>query len=156
MGASNGSVARLVFKHVVRGNLGELSLDGQMLSVLMNLDGKKDLGQVGLELNIDLIAIRPIIAKLLYFKLIKKIEVIPDVVDQDFISYLISQLSVAVGPIGKIIIEDELDDLGFHGKNFPVLRAAELVNLLSQEIHREDQRIEFKRAMLRKIQDKGY
>ena len=71
MGSSNGSVAGLVFKQVVGGNLGKLSLDGQTLSVLMSLDGKKDLGQVGLERHIDLVAIRPIIAKLLYFKLQK-------------------------------------------------------------------------------------
>ena len=156
MGASNGSVAGLVFKQVVGGKLGNLSLDGQTLSVLMSLDGRKDLGQVGLELNIDLVAIRPIIAKLHYYKLIEKIEITPNVVDQDFLSYLISQLSVAVGPLGKVIVEDELDDLGFHRKNFPSSRAAELINLLSQEIHREDKRIEFKQAMLKKIKEKGY
>ena len=156
MGSSNGSVAGLVFKQVVGSNLGKLSLDGQTLSVLMSLDGKKDLGQVGLELHIDLVAIRPIIAKLLYFKLVEKVDIEPNVIDQNFLSYLISQLSVAVGPLGKIIVEDELNDLGFHQKNFPATRAAELVNLLSQEIHREDKRIAFKQVMLKKIQEKGY
>jgi len=155
-GPSNSSVAGLVFKQVVRGNPGSLSLDGQALNVLMSLDGKKDLGQIGLELNIDLVAIRPIIAKLHYFKLIEKVIITPNVVDQNFLSYLISQLSVAVGPLGKVIVEDELDDLGFHRKNFPAHRAAELINLLSQEIHREDKRIEFKQAMLKKIKEKEY
>jgi len=156
MGSSNGGVAGLVFEQVIQDDLGKLSLDGQMLSVLMNLDGKKNLGQVGMELNIDLSTIRPVIAKLIYFKLIKKVEKTPNVIDRDFLSYLVSRLSVAVGPLGKIIVEDELDDLGFNEKNFPASRAAELVSLLSQEIHREEKRIQFKQAMLKKLKEKGY
>jgi len=156
MSSSGSGVAGLVFKQVIRGDLGKLSLDGQMLNVLMHLDGKKNLGQIGQDLSIDLVAIRPVMAKLLYFKLVEKVEKAPNVIDQDFFSYLISQLSLAVGPLGKIIVEDELDDLGFNEKNFPAPRAAELVGLLSQEIHREDKRIEFKQAMLKKLREKGY
>ena len=71
-------------------------------------------------------------------------------------AFLVSQLSVAIGPLGGIIVEDGLEDLGYTKTNFPTHRTAELVNLLSQEIQREDKRIQFKQVMLKKIKDKGY
>ncbi len=156
MDLSSGGVAGLVFKQVIRGDLGKLSLDGQMLSVLMNLDGKKTLGQVAQQLGINLATIRPIVAKLIKFRLLERVEVAVNVVDQDFISFVISQLSVAIGPLGGIVVEDGLEDLGFTKTNFPTHRTAELVNLLSQEIQREDKRIQFQQVMLKKIKEKKY
>ncbi len=156
MELSSGGVAGLVFKQVIRGDLGKLSLDGQMLSVLMNLDGKKTLGQVAEELGLNLATIRPIVAKLIKFKLLERVELAINAVDQEFISFIISQLSVAIGPLGGIVVEDGLEDLGFTKKNFPTHRTAELINLLSQEIQREDKRIQFKQVMLKKIKEKGY
>ncbi|MDJ0622892.1 MAG: hypothetical protein QNJ17_07990 [Desulfocapsaceae bacterium] len=156
MDLSSGGVAGLVFKQAIRGDLGKLSLDGQMLSVLMSFDGKKTLGQVAQQSGINLGAIRPIVARLIKYKLIEPVETQENVVDQDFMTFLISQLSVAIGPLGGIVVEDGLEDLGYTKTNFPTHRTAELVNLLSQEIQREDKRIQFKQVMLKKIKDKGY
>lgn len=156
MDLSSGGVAGLIFKQAIRGDLGKLSLDGQMLSVLMSLDGKKNLGQVAQHVNLDLATIRPIVAKLIKFKLVERVEAAVKKVDQDFISFLVSQLSVAIGPLGGIVVDDGLEDLGFTKSNFPTSRTAELVNLLSQEIQREDKRIQFKQVMLKKIKEKGY
>jgi len=156
MAESSGGVAGLVFKQVVSDDLGKLSLDGQMLSVLMNLDGKKTLGQVSQKLGLNLSTIRPIVAKLIKLKLLERVEVTADTVDQEFMSFLISQLSIAIGPLGGIIADDGLEDLGFNKTNFPTHRTAELINLLSQEIQREDKRIQFKQVMLKKIKEKGY
>jgi hypothetical protein len=156
MGLSSGGVTGLVFKQAIRGDLGKLSLDGQMLSVLMNFDGKKTLGQVAQDLGLDLAAIKPIAARLIKYKLVERIEVAVNAVDQDFIAHLVSQLSVAIGPLGGIVVEDGLEDMGYTKKNFPIHRTAELVNLLSQEIQREDKRIQFKQVMLKKIKEKGY
>lgn len=156
MDLSSGGVAGLVFKQAIRGDLGKLSLDGQMLSVLMSFDGKKTLGQVAQQSGINLGAIRPIVARLIKYKLIEPVETQENVVDQDFMTFLVSQLSIAIGPLGGIVVEDGLEDLGYTKTNFPTHRTAELVNLLSQEIQREDKRIQFKQVMLKKIKDKGY
>ncbi len=156
MDLSSGGVAGLVFKQAIRGDLGKLSLNGQMLSVLMGFDGKKTLGQVAQQLGLNLATIRPIVAQLLKYKLVERVELAVDAVDQDFISFLISQLSVAIGPLGGIVVEDGLEDLGFSKTNFPTSRTAELINLLSQEIQRDDKRIQFKQVMLKKIKEKGY
>jgi hypothetical protein len=156
MDLSSGGIAAMVFKPVIRGEIGKLSLDGQMLSVLMALDGKKTLGQVAQTAGISLADIRQVITKLLNLRLVESIERAISIVDQEFIDFLISRMSVAIGPLGEIIVEDGLEELGFNKNNFPSLRTAELVNFLSQEIQREDKRIEFKQAMLKKIREKGY
>ena len=156
MDLSSGGVAAMVFKPVIRGEFGQLSLDGQMLSVLMSLDGRKTLGQVAQNAGISLADIRPVITKLINLRLVESIERAVSIVDQEFMDFLIAKMSIAIGPLGEIIVEDGLEELGFNKNNFPSLRTAEVVNFLSQEIQREDKRIEFKQAMLRKIKEKGY
>jgi len=156
MDVSAGGVEGLVFKQAIRGDLGKLSLDGQMLSVLMSFDGKKTLGQVAQNLDLEMTTIKPIVARLIKYKLVERVEPAVDAVDQDFMTFLISQLSVAIGPLGGIVVEDGLEDLGYTKTNLPVHRTAELVNLLSQEIQREEKRMQFKQVMLKKIREKGY
>lgn len=156
MDLSSGGVAAMVFKPVLRGELGKLSLDGQMLSVLMALDGKRTLGQVAQATGVSLVDLRQVITKLMNLKLVESIERAVSIVDKEFIDFLVAKMSIAVGPLGEIVVEDGLEELGFNRNNFPSLRTAELVNFLSQEIQREDKRIEFKQAMLRKIKEKGY
>lgn len=156
MDLPSGGVAGLVFKQAIRGDLGKLSLDGRMLSILMRFDGRKTLAQVAQELGFELDVIKPIVVRLVKHKLVERVEVTVKVIDHDFMAFLISQLSVAIGPLGGIIVEDGLEDLGYGKANFPVDRTAELVNLLSQEIQRQDKRIQFKQIMLKKIKEKGY
>ncbi len=46
MNVTSADIAGMVVKQVIKGDLGKLSLDGQMLNVLISLDGKKTLEQV--------------------------------------------------------------------------------------------------------------
>ncbi len=156
MDLSSGGVAAMVFKPILRGELGQLSLDGQMLSVLMTLDGRMTLEQVAQKVGISLADIRPVITKLTKLRLVETVERAVSIIDQEFIDFLIAKMSIAIGPLGEIIVEDGLEELGFNKNNFPSLRTAELINFLSQEIQREDKRIAFKQAMLGKIREKGY
>jgi hypothetical protein len=156
MELSYGGVASMVFKPVIRGELGQLSLGGQILSVLMALDGEKTLGQVSQKVGINSADIRQAITKLINMRLVESIERAVSIVDQEFIDFLISMMSLAVGPLGEIIVEDGLEELGFNENNFPSRRTTDLVNSLSWEIPREEKRIEFQQVMLRKIREKGY
>ena len=156
MDLSSGDISVLVFKPVVRDDLGNFSLDGHMLSVLMALDGKKTLGEIAQQANLNMATIREAVSKLLDLKLINIIKSDVQVLDNDFISFLVSEMSIAIGPLGEVIVEDGLEDLGYNKTNFPTHRAAELINLLAQEIQRDEKRTEFKQSMVRKIREKGY
>ena len=156
MNLSSGDISVLVFKPVVRDDLGNFSIDGHMLSVLMALDGEKTLGQIARKANLNMATIREAVGKLLELKLIEIIKQDIKALDQDFISFLISEMSLAIGPLGEVIVEDGIEDLGYSKTTFPANRAAELINMLAQEIQRDEKRTEFKQSMVKKIRENGY
>ncbi len=156
MDLSSGDISALVFKPIVKDDLGNFSLDGHMLSVLMALDGKLSLGQVAQRAGLNMANLREAASKLHKLKLIESVERAANIVDKDFIDYLIAELSLALGPLAEVIVEDGVEDLGYTLQNFPTQRAAELINLLAQEIQRDQKQSEFKQNMVRKIKEKGY
>ena len=156
MDVSYGGVAAKVFRTVIPGEVGQVSLGGLMLSVLAALDGRQTLGQVSEKIGISSPDISQAITKLIDMRLVESIERPVCILDREFIDFLVFMMSLAIGPLGTIIVEDWFEDLGFNKHNFPSLRAVDLVNYLSREIPREEKRIEFKEEMLRKIREKGY
>jgi hypothetical protein len=156
MALSSQNVAGLVFKQAIHQDIGQMALNGMMLSILMQFDGKKTLDQVARQVQLNMSTIRPMVSKLLEAKLIEVVNTTVNTVDNDFIGKLISTLSIAIGPLGSIVVEDGLEILGYTARTLPSRQAAELVNLLSREIPREEKRTQFKQAMLQIIREKGY
>jgi hypothetical protein len=156
MDLSSGDISAKVFKPIVKDDLGNFSLDGHMLSVLMALDGKLTLGQIAQKTGLNMANLREAASKLFKLNLIASVESATQRIDQDFVDYLIAELSLAIGPLAEVIVEDGVEDLGYSLQNFPTHRAAELVNLLSQEIQRDEKKSEFKQNMVQKIKAKGY
>jgi hypothetical protein len=151
-----GDISAMVFKPVVKDDFGNFSLDGHMLSVLMALDGKLTIEQVVQKIGLNMVTMREAAAKLQKLNLIAPIEKAVNCVDQDFMDFLIAELSMAIGPVAEVIVEDGLEDLGHTLQNFPTNRIAELINLLAQEIQREGKKSEFKQNMVQKIKEKKY
>lgn len=156
MDVTSGDLSALVFKRVPAQNLGEISLDGQMLSVLMEVDGRQSVGVIAQKLGMTLGAIRPVISGLLELKLIEAGEDALSVLDEEFLAVLRNRLALAVGPIAEVLIEDAAADLGYTPERFPTHRAAELVDLLARQIRRENKMTEFKQDMVNMIREKGY
>ena len=61
-----------------------------------------------------------------------------------------------VGALPYAVLEEEIADLGYDPLKFPSKRAAELIDLVSREIQREDKMTTFKQNMIMKIKEKGY
>jgi hypothetical protein len=156
MDVTTGDLSALVFKRVPAQNIGEFSLDGRMLSVLMEVDGRQNVAAIAKKLGINMGTIRPVISALLDLKLIEAGEDALSVLDPEFLEVLRGELSLAVGPIAEVLIEDAAADLGYTPERFPSHRAAELVDLLARQIRREDKMTSFKQNMVRMIREKGY
>ena len=156
MDLSSAGISTMVFKRLLRDDLGDFSLDQKMLTVFMELDGQKNLAAVARKAGLNMSSMREVISKLLQLKLIEKVEEKILLLDSDFIEYLFGQFSLAVGPIAQVLIEDEIQDLGFTLSQFLSQRVAELVDRLSREIRRDEKKSEFKRNMINKIREKGY
>jgi len=156
MDVTTGDLSALVFKRVSAQNIGEFSLDGRMLSVLMEVNGQQSVAAIAQKLGINMGTIRPVISALLDLKLIEAGEDALSVLDPEFLEVLRGELSLAVGPIAEVLIEDAAADLGYTPERFPSHRAAELVDLLARQIRRKDKMTSFKQNMVRMIREKGY
>jgi len=156
MDISSGDISAMVFRRVVREDAAEYSFDAQMLTLFMELDGKKSLAVISKKKEMKMSAVREATSKLLKIGLIEPVAEAVSVVDSDFMDTLKRELSLAIGPLASILIEDAVNDLGQNLSRFPTRRAAELVESLSHEIQREDKRAAFKQNMVRKMREKDY
>ena len=156
MDFASSEMSSTVFKRIVRDDIGKFPLDRQMLAVFMELDGKAPLNLVAQRTGLNMSTIREIIAKLMQNGLVEKEKQKIVVLDNDFFEYLMAQLSLAVGPIAQVLIEDEVENLGYELSQFPGHRVDELIEKLAQEIRREEKKNIFLKKMTMKIREKNY
>jgi len=153
---SSGDISSIIYKRKVRDDLGDFSLDGQTLLILLKLDGKAALGALAGKTGLNMGTIREMISKLLKLGLIEKVEkeVIP--VDSDFFRNLLDEFALAIGPIAGVLIEDQVQALGHDVNSFPGYLVTELVDRLAGEISREEKKTIFIKNMVDIIRAKGF
>lgn len=156
MDVLSGNISSMIFKQMVTGGMGDITLDSGLLNVFMELDGKKNLGMVAQKTGLNMGEIRNAISKLLKMKLVESSTENVLVVDGEFFNFLNAQLSLAVGPIAEVLIEDEIVNMGHGIANFPASKAAELVEMIAMIIEHEEKRSVFKVSMVNKLKEKGY
>jgi predicted transcriptional regulator len=156
MDFSSGEISFTVFKRIVRDDIGEYPLDHKMLTVFMELDGKAPLGVVARKAGLNMSTMREIIAKLMQNGLVEKVDKETVTLDKDFFGYLVAQLSLAIGPIAEVLIEDEIHELGHEISRFPGHRVADLLHNLAREIRRKEKKDVFLKMMATKIREKRY
>lgn len=156
MDVLTGDISSLVYRHVVKNDLKNIFLDGQLLQVFLDLDGRKNLGQVARSMGLNMTDMRDVIARLIDLDLVETVHHHISSLDKEFFDYLNAQLAIAIGPIATVLIEDEIAEMGHTLSQFPRARVAELVELLAREIQRDEKKSIFKRNMLIKIKEKGY
>ena len=156
MDFSSSELSAMVFKRVVRQDIEEFPLDPQMLSVFMELDGKTPLGRVAHKIGLKMSTMRELIAKLMQNGLVQKVEQGIATLDKDFFDFLVVHLSLAIGPIAQVLIEEEVANLGYKLAQFPGYRVAELIDNLAREIRRDEKKEIFLKSMANKIREKKY
>jgi hypothetical protein len=156
MDISSGDISALIFRRLAREDTGEVSFDNQMLTIFMELDGKKNLAAVAKKTGLKMGSVREAVNKLMQLDLIELVEDAISGLDRDFLDYLKRELSLAIGPLAEVLIEDAISDMGYSMERVPAQRAAELVEMLGKEIHREDKKVAFKQNLVLKIKEKGY
>jgi len=137
----------------VRDDLGEVSLDSRMLTLLMQLNGERNTVALAAELGMTLSDIRDVLVRLDHLGLIEEIVSSVPTLAGDFYPFLTDQLSQAMGPMAEILLEDLLQEMALKRENTPLTRAAELVDALAREIPRDEKRVEFQRALLSKLKN---
>ena len=156
MDVLSGNILSMIFKQVVTGGMGDITLDSGLLNVFMELDGKKNLGMIAQKTGLNMGEIRDAISRLLKMKLVESSTENILMVDGDFLNFLNAELSLAVGPIAEVLIEDEIVNMGHGIANFPASKAAELVEMIAMTIEHEEKRSVFKVSMVNKLKEKRY
>ena len=136
------------YRKVIRKNNDAVSLDADMIRLLIAVDENKNLYQIAEEVDMGSLAFKTALSKLLDQGLIEPVQKDIPVLDQTFIETLRIHLSRAIGPMAEILIEDIAIEMEVDPAAIPVSQAAELIAHLSLEIPDEKNQMQFKKAML--------
>jgi hypothetical protein len=142
------SAAGLYFRKRIRKDLEPVSLDADMIRLLLTIDEHKSLYQVAAEVEMDAAAFKKNLKKLLEQGLIEAVPKTAARVDKRFLPSLRMNLARVIGPMADIVVEDSVAELKLDAAAIPVEQAAELINRVALEIPDEDGRIRFKKSMI--------
>ena len=138
----------LYFRKVIRKDSDEISLDADMIRLLIAIDENKSLYQIAEEVDMQAATLKATLSKLLDQGLIEPVNKDVPYLNHLFLEALRINLSKAIGPMAEILIVDVVEDMNLKASEIPTNQAAELINNLSLEIPEEKNRIEFKKSML--------
>ena len=151
MDISTRELPGLFFRKVIRDEMGRVSLEPQMVRLLVTIDESKPIGTTARELGINLASLRETLQKLLRLGLVERVENTGAVLNGSFVAGLREQMARAVGPMGEVLIEETLDEMRLCISRIPAHLGAELIGNLARQIPREEKRIEFQKAMIQKV-----
>jgi hypothetical protein len=136
------------YRKVIRKDHEKISLDADMIRLLIAIDENKSLYQIADEVEMEAGTLKKNLAKLLAQGLIEPVNKDLPVLDKIFLQALKINLSLAIGPMAEILIEEVVSDMELTAPEITIHQAAELISVLSHEIPDEKKRIEFKKSMM--------
>jgi hypothetical protein len=142
---------KIYFRKVTRMDSEEISLDADMIRLLIAIDETKEIAQIADEVGMDGATLNATIAKLLKIKLIEPVAKEVPFLNKKFLEALKINLSKAIGPMAEFLIEDVAADMNFSMTEIPKDQAAELITNIAVEIPDEENRIQFEKLMIELI-----
>jgi hypothetical protein len=136
------------YRKVIRKDHDKISLDADMIRLLIAIDENKSLYQIADEVEMEATTLKKNLSKLLAQGLIEPVKKDLPVLDKIFLQALKISLSMAIGPMAEILIEEVVSEMELTAPEITLHQAAELIASLSHEIPDEKKRIEFKKSMM--------
>jgi DNA-binding transcriptional ArsR family regulator len=138
----------IYYRKVIRADNDKVSLDADMIRLLIAIDESKSLYQIDNEMDLDHSTFRQALSRLLDQGLIEPVQKDIPVLDEFFLESLKINLSKAIGPMAEILIADVTEEMELDPARIPVNLAAEMITRLSLEVPDEENQIQFKRSMI--------
>ncbi len=151
MDIPSGEIGGLVFIRRISPHLPQMTLGGDMLMVLAAMDGTRTLDEISEKVGVDMVELREVVSSLGQSNLIQEVGSTGDMLSSEFMDMVTLELSKACGPIAELLVEDAAEDMGVAVNQVPPERAAELIEMLAREIPREEKRVAFQQALLKKV-----
>ena len=139
---------QIYYRKVIRREHNQISLDADMIRLLIAIDENKSLYQIADEVDMRADTLKANLEKLLRQGLIEPVKKDLPVLDRIFLQALKINLSKVIGPMSEILIEEVVSQMELNSPGIPMDQAAELIATLSHEIPDEEKRIEFKKSMM--------
>lgn len=144
--------ADTVFRLSSRDGTDDIVLKAAQWNLLIRISGKKTVGEIARELGMSEIETAKKLYGLLAAELIEMAEApvhFPRrTVGKTFFNTVQQELTLVMGPMAPVIIDDQVADMDERISAFPRDRAAELVEGISMEISDEGKRVDFQKKML--------
>jgi hypothetical protein len=144
--------AEMVFKLSASGSAGAVSLEPEEWQVLAKVNGERDVSDIAMALGWDELLVSRLLLRLVTGGLLEAAEETrpgpTPVVNGGFFARLDEEFVDMVGPLGPVIIDDEIATMGETRDYFPRDRAAELVERISADIEDEGRRARFQKTVL--------
>ena len=138
----------MYYRKVIRTDNDELSLDVDMIRLLIAIDESKSLYQIAEEVDMDNASIKNALSQLLKQGLIEPVPKGSPVLDKTFLEELRINLSKAIGPMAEILIADMAAESDLNPAAIPVNQAADLIARLALEVPDEENQMQFKKSMI--------
>ena len=139
------------FKKTIPNDIEKVTLDADMIRLLTAIDENKNISQVARAAEMNLSRVRDVLGKLLKLELVVQVAKEVIYLDRPFIEFLKTKLSEAVGPIGEILIEDIMDEMGLQIDRIPVDAASDFIRNIAREIPQEENRTLFENVAFSRI-----
>jgi hypothetical protein len=141
-----------VFNISPSGSTNTVSLKPIEWQVLAQVNGERSVVEIAEVLDLHEFDVARIIYSLTNAGLLHEVSAsktqFKEIVDESFFESLSTNFTEVMGPIGPIIIEDEIKLLGEDREAFPRDKAAELVERVSLEISDSTKRTQFQKQMV--------
>lgn len=132
----------------------EFSLRSEDWAVLREIDGEKNVGEVADATQLTELHASRIIVRLFDLGLIEpageaiREEVIVETVDEAILNQVERELTVAIGPMAPIVLDDCAEMMGHKRHELPRDTVPAFLEQLAQEIPDNDRRVRFQESML--------
>lgn len=154
--ANEFSIApQTVFRISSEGASGEVHLSPEAWRVLTQVNGSRSLAEIATNLNADAAKIAQTADELVRLGLLAAAQdsttPIRTTVNGVFFENISKEFVRVVGPIGPILIDEEIANLGESREDFPRDKVSSLVERVSAQIPDEKKRLNFQRIILEAI-----
>jgi DNA-binding MarR family transcriptional regulator len=140
--------AGVYYRKRIRRDLPSVSLNADMIRLLLAIDERKSLYQISAEAEMDAPTFKRTLGRLLEQGLIEPVQRATLPLDHTFLHATRLNLARVIGPMAEILIDEVLAEMSIRSSRIPADQAAEIINRLAREIPEEHSQIQFKKLMI--------
>jgi len=141
-------VMSMFFRKAIRKDNKAVSMDGEMIRLLLSVDENKTLSRIGEEIGMNTAVLKETISKLVRMGIVEPVAKKTNFLSSAFLNELTVNLTHAIGPMSEFLIEDTVSAMGFAINEIPLNRAPELITVIAEGIPDDQTRANFKKKMV--------